>query len=270
MNLTDHTPSSSRRSFVRNSVLTTGALAIGLPALSGGVAAKGKGKARRPGTVPVFADDIDGSDAIFYRIAQAGNAGDTFVKGPGKAPFGAGSLQLTTTGPSDRLILYNYDYGTFDVDSGTESNTGVRLADITELQYSTHSNDDTLVPALKTEIDPDGPVTSGVDDYATLNFEPYYNHTVTPGTWQTWDVLSANAGLWLTGVSGEGSIAQPVTWDRLLELYPDAAIRFGFGIGVGSGWSLPSFVGHVDDLRIGIGGRTTRYNFEARGKGRGR
>lgn len=253
---------------MRTGLLATGAIAIGLPTLSGTAIAKPKAKPRRPGTIPVFPSDIDGSDAIFFRVAQAGNADDDFVKGPDKAPFGSGSVQLTTTGPADRLFLYNYDYGTFDVDAQTESNVGVDLADITELAYSTYVNDDTLVPALKMEIDPDGPDTSGVDDYATLNFEPYYNNTVTPNTWQTWDVLTADAGVWLTGVSGEGSISDPVTWDRLLELYPDASIRFGFGIGVGSGWSAPSFVGHVDDLTIGIDGKTTRYNFEARGKGR--
>jgi hypothetical protein len=248
---------------MRNSALTTGMLAVGLPALSGTALAKKSG--RRPGTVPVFPSDIDGPGAVFYRVAQAGNAADEFVKGPDKAPFGSGSVEFTTSGPADRLFYYNYDWGTFDVNAGTESNVGVALADVTELAYSTYTNDDTLVPALKMEVDPDGPGTSGVDDYATLNFEPYYNNTVVPGEWQTWDVLTADAGLWLSGVSGEGGISEPVTWDRLLELYPDASIRFGFGVGVGSGWAAPNFVGNVDDLTIGVDGKTTRYNFEARG-----
>ncbi|SFR49844.1 hypothetical protein [Halogeometricum limi] len=256
----------TRRSFLRGGVLATAVAAVGLPTVAGTAVAKGK--KRRPGTVPVFESDVgDPGEAgkTFYRVAQAGTAADDFVKGPEKAPFGSGSVELTTNGPGDRLFLYNYDYGTFDVSTGTESNDGVPLAAITELSYSTYTNDTTLVPALKMEIDPDGPGTSGVDDYATLNFEPYYNNTVTPGTWQTWDVLTANAGVWLSGTSGEGSISDPVTWTRLLELYPDATIRFGFGVGVGSGWSAPSFVGNVDDLRIGVDGKTTRYNFEARG-----
>lgn len=247
----------SRRTFVRNGLLTTGMLAIGVPTLSGTAVAKKSG--RRPGTIPVFPSDVDGTDGVFYRVAQAGSAADEFVKGPDKAPFGSGSVQFTTSGSDDRLFFYNYDYGELS-DDGV-----VALADITELAYSTYTNDDTLVPALKMEIDPDGPGTSGVDDYATLNFEPYYNNTVVPGEWQTWDLLTADAGLWLTGVSGEGSISQPVTWERLLELYPDATIRFGFGVGVGSGWSAQNFVGHVDDLTIGVDGKTTRYNFEARG-----
>ncbi len=232
-------------------------LAVGLPTLSGTALAKKSG--RRPGTIPVFPSDVDGSDAVFYRVAQTGAAADEFVKGPEKAPFGSGSVQFTTSGPGDRLFFYTYDYGEFSDDGP------VSLADITELAYSTYTNDDTLVPALKMEVDPDGPGTSGVDDYATLNFEPYYNNTVVPGEWQTWDVLTADAGLWLSGVSGEGSISDPVTWDRLLELFGDASIRFGFGVGVGSGWSAPSFVGNVDDLTIGVDGKTTRYNFEARG-----
>lgn len=258
----DSLPTSDRRTFIRNTALATGAVAA-LPSLSGVAAAKGR--ERRPGTVPVFSSDIDGESAIFYRVAQAGNAADEFVKGPAPAPFGSGSVKFTTTGPADRLFFYNYDYGTFDVESATEPNEGVALEDITTLAYSTYVNDDLLVPALKMEVDPDGPGTSGVDDYATLNFEPYYNNTVSSGTWQTWDVLSADAGVWLSGENGEGSISDPVTWDRLLELYPDASIRFGFGVGVGSGWDAPSFEGHVDDLTIGIDGDTTRYNFEARG-----
>jgi hypothetical protein len=255
--------STSRRTFLRNGVLTTGALVIGAPTLSRTAVAK---PPRSPGAVPVFPSDIDGSDAVFYRVAQAGNAADEFVKGPDKAPFGSGRVEFTTTGPADRLFFYNYDWGTFDVGAGTESNEGVALADVTELEYSTYTNDDTLVPALKMEIDPDGPDASG-DNYATLNFEPYYNNTVTPGEWQTWDVLTADAGVWRTptSLSGPGSISDPVTWDEFLQLYPDASIRFGFGVGVGSGWAAPSFAGNVDDLRIGVDDKTTRYNFEARG-----
>lgn len=248
----------SRRSVLRGAAAAVGGAALGINSLSGVVAADPP--PRNPGTTPVFPSDIG---ETFFSVAQAGNGSFDFVEGPGKAPFGSGSVQLTTTGTADRQFLYNYDWGTYDVETDTESNEGVALADVTELSYRTYGNDDTLQPALKTEIDPTGPESSG-DDYATLNFEPYYNHAVMPGTWQTWDVLSADAGLWLTGVSGESSISDPVTWDRLLELYPDASIRFGFGVGVGSGWG--PFVGHVDDLRIGIDGKTTRYNFEARGK----
>lgn len=253
----DDTTSSSRRSFLRNSLLASG-LAVGLSAGVGTAAAKPK-SGRRAGTIPVFASDVDGDGAIFYRVAQDGNATDSFVKGPGKAPFGSGSVEFTTTGTTDRLFYYNYDYGVFG------DGDPVALADITALGYDAYTNDDTLVPALKMEIDPDGPGTSGVDDYATLNFEPYYNNTVSPGQWVRYDVLTADAGVWLSGVSGEGSNSDPVTWSRLLELYPDASIRFGFGIGVGSGWAAPNFVGNVDDLTIGVGGKTTRYNFEGRG-----
>lgn len=255
----------SRRTFLRGSALTAGALAFGLPAASGTGLAKRSG--RQPGTIPVFASDVDTVGGRFYRIAQAGAASDAFVKGPEKPPFGAGSLQFSTTGPADRLFFYNYDYGSFDVATQQETNEGVALADITDLSYSTYTNDSTLVPALKMEIDPTGPDASGFD-YATLNFEPYYNNTVVPGTWQTWDLLTADAGLWLSRVTGEGSISQPVTWSRLLELYPDATIRFGFGVGVGSGWAAPSFVGHVDDLTIGVDGTRTRYDFKSRGKDR--
>jgi hypothetical protein len=256
----------SRRSFVRTGAVAAGALAFGVPALSTTAAAKKSG--RRPGTIPVFPSDVGDTGPIFYEVAQAGSAAYDFVKGPGKAPFGSGSVQFTLDSGDDRLFLYNYDWGTFDVESGTESNDGVPLADVTALSYSTYTNDDTLVPALKMEVDPTGPDVDG-NNYATLNFEPYYNNTVVPGEWQTWDVLSPDtgAGVWLTGVSGNGSISDPATWDELLARFSDATIRFGFGVGVGSGWSAPAFEGHVDDLTIGVDGKTTRYNFESRGKG---
>lgn len=58
-----------------------------------------------------------------------------------------------------------------------------------------------------------------------------------------------------------------MTWDRSLERYSDATIRFGFGVGVGSGRAAPDFVGNVDDLTVGVDGKGTRYNFDPRGNG---
>ncbi len=111
------------------------------------------------------------------------------------------------------------------------------------------------------EIDPDGPDISGFDDYATLNFEPYYANTVTPNTWQTWDVINDGACVWATGFTGPGSISQPVTWQQFLSLYPDATIKYGFGVNVGSGWST-SFTGHADALTISVNGVKMIYDFE--------
>lgn len=196
----------------------------------------------------------------FYEGYQTGDGALSFVSGPATPPLGDGSVQLSTLDGDDRYFLYSYDYGIVSPATGTAVTEGLALADITRLEYSTYGDSATLAPVLKMEIDPDGPNASGVDDYGTLNFEPYYANTVTPGVWQTWDVLADGACLWISGVSGEGGISQPVTWTRLLELYPDATVKYGFGVGVGGGWG--TFTGHVDSLRVGIDGQTTTYDFE--------
>jgi hypothetical protein len=84
---------------------------------------------------------------------------------------------------------------------------------------------------------------------------------VTPGSWQTWDVLNTTgAGVWATGFVGPGSIGSPLTWTGFVASYPNATILYGFGVNVGSGWG--SFTGHVDNVTIGIAGNSTTYDFE--------
>ncbi len=187
---------------------------------------------------------------------QAGAGAIEFVEGPDTPPWGAGSLQMSTTGSGDKATFFNYDYGIF-----SPSGEGIPLADITTLGYSTYGDSSTLAPTLQMEIDPDGPGTTGVDDYATLNFEPYYSHTIIPNTWQTWDVLTAGAGVWASGFTGPGSISDPVTWATFISLYPDATILYGFGANVGSGW-VTSFTGHVDNLSIGTAEFLDIYDME--------
>ena len=213
-------------------------------------------------TVTVGPAQTTGPSPVFSEGYQSGDGALSFVSGPATPPLGDGSVQLSTLDGDDRYVLFSYDYGSYSPAAGAEVNEGLALADVTTLAYSTYGDSATLAPVLKAEIDPDGPNVSGVDDYGTLNFEPYYANTVTPGVWQTWDVLADGACLWISGVpSGqEASMSNPVTWTRLLELYPDATVRFGFGVGVGGGWG--AFTGHVDNLRVGVDGQTTTYDFD--------
>jgi hypothetical protein len=249
---------SLRRPRLRDGLLTS-SLVASLPAGAGVVAPS---TSKGVETVPVFPSDIadpcSGGGALFYRAAQRGDATDTFVRASADGPSGAWSVQFTTTGPDDRLYYHTYGYGI------AYDDPGVGLADITALGYDTCTDEGTLVPGLVLEVDLDGPGTSGIDEYTTVTFEPHHNHTVTPGEWQRWDVLSADAGVWLSEAAGKRSQPRPVTWDYLLERFPDATVKYGLGVGVEAGRSVLDSVCNVDNLTIGVDGETTRYDFDGR------
>lgn len=183
----------------------------------------------------------------FLAINQSGGSGSVgMVAGPSTPPLGRGSLQMSVTGTSDHWSVYNYDH------------MGTPLASITALGYSTYTDNATTAPALQIEINPGN--TTGLDAgvaYSTLNFEPYVNGTVTPNTWQTWNVLTGK--VWGTHLTGAPQSA-PVSWSTFLTDYPNATVKYGFGVNVGSGWS--AMTGNVDALTFGTTAGTTVYNFE--------
>ena len=182
----------------------------------------------------------------FIAINQSGAGGSVgIVTGPAPTPLGVGSLQLSVTGTSDHWSVYNYDH------------TGTPLSSITALGYSTYTDNATTAPALQIEINPN---STGVDSsvhYSTLNFEPYMNGSVTPGTWQTWNVMSGV--VWGTHLTDAPQSA-PVSWSTFLADYPNATVKYGVGVNVGSGWS--AMTGNVDALTFGTSAGTTVYDFE--------
>lgn len=250
---------SSRRTRLRHRLLASSLVAT----LSTGVGVVAPSTSNGVETVTVFPSDVSdpcsGSGALFYRIGQRGGATDTFVRGSADGPSGPWSVQFTTTGPDDRLFYHTYGYGI------AYDDPGVRLADITALGYDTYTDDATLVPVLTLEVDLGGPGTTSIEEYTTVTFEPHHDSTVTPGEWQRWDVLRADAGVWLSDADGERSQSRPVTWDRLLERFPDATVKYGFGVGVDAGRSVRGSVCNVSNLTLGVDGETTRYDFEGRG-----
>ncbi|MCZ2115101.1 MAG: right-handed parallel beta-helix repeat-containing protein, partial [Anaerolineae bacterium] len=185
----------------------------------------------------------------------------SIVPGPATPPLGTASLQMTTGGTADKVYIMNYDHA------------GVKLADITTLGYSTYGNSNLLAPVLQLQIDPDGAgsgvpkLGGGTTNFATVSFEPYFANTVTPGVWQTWDVLTGGASVWASNVAGDtgngnnGTQNNPATWAEFVAFYPDATLSGGFGVNVGKGWT-PPFTGHVDALQIGYGGNMVTYDFE--------
>jgi len=192
------------------------------------------------------------SPGQFVVINQSGGGGGAgMVFGPASPPLGLGSLQLTVAGTGDHWSVYNYDH------------IGTALSAITALSYSTYTDNATTAPALQLEINPE---PSGSLTYATLNFEPYMNPSeqpLAPYTWQSWKVLAGK--IWLTHTdstvnNGEGSQDTPITWTELLSDYPNAVIKYGAGVNVGSSWS--AMTGEADAFTIGTAASTTTYNFE--------
>lgn len=200
------------------------------------------------------------SPGEFVVINQSGGGGATPVNvfGPGTPPLGLGSLQLNVAGTTDHWSVYNYDH------------IGTQLSAITALSYSTYTDNTTTAPALQMEINPGAPSAAGAaagcasgKTYSTLNFEPYLNpgqQSLLAHTWQNWDVLASGDVVWGTGLACTPEANNGVSWSTFLTYYPNATIKYGFGVNVGSGWS--AMTGNADALTIGTSATTTTYNFE--------
>jgi len=229
-------------------IITTGAGAALVLALS--VAIPSIASATTTTVVVTSTDLVTGvpSPGQFVVINQSGGHGGVgTVLGPATPPLGSGSLELRVTAAADHWSVYNYDH------------FGTQLSNITALGYSTYTDNGTTDPILQIEINPGNATgTDGGVTYSTLNFEPYLQSAgVTPDAWQTWNVLSGR--VWGTKLTGATEDA-PLTWASFLATYPNATIKGGFGVNVGSGWS--AMTGEADALTIGTAATTTTYIFE--------
>src|SRR5665213_73195 len=186
----------------------------------------------------------------------------SFVDGPATAPLGDGSAQISAT--STQGILF-----------ATLGYEGLPLSQVTSLKYSTYRSigDSALALALQFDINPDITVSTSTYD-GRLVYEPYYTHTVSDNTWQTWDTQddSTSGGngnwwfskAWIATESG-CSQATPCTWTQILAAFPNIGISGVTGFKAGSNWSS-DFTGNVDDFVIattdGTNATTTTYDFE--------
>lgn len=197
----------------------------------------------------------------FFDDNGNGGAGG-MVSGPATAPLGAGSAELDLTASNQGYALGNAGY------------SGTRLADLTSLSYSTYvqQGNNTVAPALQLNIDTD--VTDGNTGWqGRMVYEPYYTHTVTDGTWQTWNTMDSalvgNVGNWWFSDSGVAATsgctqAKPCSWSQVLTEFPNIGINTQFpGVvfKAGSNWQVP-FAGNVDAFTIGTASDTTTYDFE--------
>jgi len=174
-----------------------------------------------------------------------------FRVGPGEVPLGVGSLELTTTGGSDKVFLFNFDH------------IGTKLTDINTMSYETYRSAGSAqqVTALNMVIDENGGSLEP-GDFSTLVFEPVYNTdqgSVVSGEWQDW--TAAGSGVWwstqpINGQCAGATSACDKTWNEIQANNPDATILGGFGVNQGGGNA--GLMAAVDALTI----NTVTYDFE--------
>ncbi len=179
--------------------------------------------------------------------------GGMLVTGPATPPLGTGSARLAVDG-TGRFILSNLAYA------------GTRLADITNLSYSSYSEGASTILAPALHFDIDYNLTDANTAWqGRLVYEPYQDGSViTPGTWQTWTPMTGK--WWASGAPGNGTCPQssPCTWNQVLAAFPNAGLRAGNGwlhFRVGGPWT-GGFTGYVDGFTFGVSGNSTTYNFE--------
>ncbi len=207
---------------------------------------------------------------------------DKNLQGWVKAPKGAATVEFFA-GPTTPLLgKGSVQFITPDKSFGRLRNTGyagTTLSSITELSYSTfvQQRDSTVdTNACVLEIDIDG---DGIND-VHLVFEPRYQTGkfvagILPDqgnskkiTWQTWDAFH---GGWFVFVSiqtdpDHGGVLTSLP--DFIKKYPSATIvndpTGGGGIRVQAGGPIFSnnFIGYVDNIKIGVNGNTTTYDFE--------
>lgn len=184
----------------------------------------------------------------------------SFVNGPGTAPLGFGSTQISVSGTQRRNIT-------------TFVYAGTLLSELTTLKFSTYnpsagngggaSNSGFMV----FNVDFNGSNTW----QRRLVYVPSTNGAVQQDTWQEWDTIAGGTGKWVhsgpTWPAGIGGGGEPgttsKTWAQILSQYPAARMLLGdphLGIRVGN--PDPSgYTENIDSIKIGTGTVTT-YDFE--------
>lgn len=189
-------------------------------------------------------------------FAETGTPTGQLVSGPGLTPAGTGSAQMTAPTSGDRMLF------------GTTSFSGMRLAEVTSLSYSTYrqSGGSALAISLQFDVDTDLGDANGAW-MGRLVYEPYYTGSVMDNTWQTWDTLTTGNNWWFSGAPGNAScsIGSPCSLANIISLFPNVGVRVG-GITqfkTGGGWT--NFDGNVDNFRIATQQFDTTFDFENTG-----
>jgi len=219
------------------------------------------GHATTTTTIVVSPENMHGWSFVEENATGTG----ALVAGPGTAPLGSGSANLSVNGTGGEYL-------------GAPNHQGTRLADITELSYATYraSGDAALAIALQLNVDADA-TDANTAWQGRLVYEPYYTETVATGTWQTWNTLEeGGTGNWwfsngTLAAATSCTQADPCTWAQVEAAIPNGSIHASLGaVGfkAGSGW-VSGFDGNVDAFTITTTSAsstdTTIYDFEPAG-----
>ncbi len=200
--------------------------------------------------------------------SDTGTAG--FVSGPATPPVGTGSLALDVPSGQHRSV-YDYQYGLCaNWPAGYPNCTApssTPIASISALAFSTYRDGamsgPNALPSLNIEIDPNpsGPAPH----YTTLVWEQSNNGgSTTDNTWENWDAYNGGGGVFwssqiIPGFPTAGPGGTLLTWNAIKVANPNAAIKYGLGVNMGTG---PAFVGNVDAVTVGLSGNDTVFDFE--------
>lgn len=220
-------------------ILPAGALALGLVFSFNAGAAPSS-------TVVVTPTNTQGWSTADTRPGGAVN----FIE-DASSPLPTGALQLTTDATNAAKAQYMHA-------------ANVPLSSITDLSYATKqvSGPATADASYQLAVDLNGTDTPG--GFTTLVYEPYWNGTVTPTDWQTWNVT--NGQFWSSSTVSDteggncnvkaGAGGAPFyTLSQLQADCPNAVVT-GFGANVGT--YNPNYNVEVDAFNF----NGTTYNFE--------
>ena len=212
------------------------------------------------GNLETLATLLAGGDGwLFYNDENdtIDNSLGSFVAGPGIAPLGQGSAQISVSGTQRRnLATYRF--------------SGTPLADITDLRFSTYNpsagngGSSTRSAYLNFNVDFDGSDTW----QSRLVFVPRNNGTVLQDTWQEWDAINGGTALWsysgptwpITGQPG----ATLKTWSQILTDYPGIRIRVTdshLGLRVGEPYTN-GYTENIDNFVFGTAAGLEVFDFD--------
>lgn len=256
-------------------------------ALAGAVSAGALASSAGAATINVGPENLATSGWSIIKYDALGNVQPivpgydaTFVTGPGTPPIGTGSARLTTGADGEGAVKLS-----------TTNFNGIKLADITQLSYSTfvtHNSggtdqDNQQAPYIQIPIDYNN--DGSFDE--RLFFEPVYQtggysmvagagpipdqrgvDGAAPkiGVWETYDIL--NGGVWTESGGFSGPPLDTIA--HILANFPNATIvnsatAGGFQVvaGFGGPTDWGSFDGNVDAVTLATVSGSTVYNFEA-------
>lgn len=191
------------------------------------------------------------------------NSLGTFVNGPATPLNGAGSIQFSVLGATDRRNISTFQY------------SGTLLSAITALKFATYNpsaGNGTGDPQNSSFLVMNVDFNNSNTWQSRLIWVPKDNGPVNQNTWKEWDTLNGGGGLWKysgatwpAGIGGGGEAGTTLkSWSQVLSQYPAAKLNTAFphlGVRVGNPDTL-GYTENIDSFTFGTAAGTTIFDFE--------